>query len=102
MCPPWCAGGHHCTAAGGGEHRSEPQVWVTGYGALIATRVQRANGADWLETRQVIRLRPDVEIARDQAKLLLLGMHLTVLDVLAGKLGRVRQAYRRLTGVRVR
>lgn len=39
--PPWCAGGHHCTAAFGGEHASVQEVWAFGSMRLYARRHQR-------------------------------------------------------------
>lgn len=57
--PDWCAGGHHCTAPGG-EHASEPEVWETSVGRMVATRYQRAGtGASRMELRVVVSLPSD-------------------------------------------
>lgn len=66
--PDWCEQGHHCTAAGGGEHASAPLVWEVTAGRVIVTRQQRADGADWVEVRHVLQLpageRRQVEVIR--------------------------------------
>jgi hypothetical protein len=99
---PWCGGGHRCTAAAGGEHRSHPHTWLTSYGTLVVTRIRRADGRDRLEVRLVAELPGEEPRDRDTARLLVLALDLVTRDVLRGRLERVREAYRRLTGVRVR
>jgi hypothetical protein len=96
--PDWCAQGHRCAL---GEHRSEPLRFPAPYGALVATLV-RAGDRTHLEVHATVRLPPGEVRGRDVARLLLVGVDLTVRAVLAGRLGRVRAAYRRVTGVRVR
>jgi hypothetical protein len=71
------------------------------YGRLVATQVRRA-GTDHVELLATIRLPAGQPRARDMARLLAVGVDLTVRAVLAGHLGLIRAAYRRLTGVRVR
>jgi hypothetical protein len=44
----------------------------------------------------------DVALSRDVARSLVFAVDTTILDVLRGKLRRVREAYQRLTGARVR
>ena len=97
--PSWCAGGHRC---GLGEHRSDPQTWLTSYGTIVATRIRRADGRDRLELRAVVDLPGEDVLAQDVARLLAVGVDLTVRDVLHARLARLRRAYHRLTGVRVR
>ena len=101
-CPDWCAGAHRCTAAAGGEHRSDPQTWLTTDGTLVATRIRRVDGRERLEVRLVAELPAGEHRARDTARLIVLAVDLVVRDVLRGRLERVREAYRRLTGARVR
>ena len=101
-CPDWCAGGHRCTAAGGGEHRSDPHTWLTPYGTLVVTRIREARGQDRLEIRAVVDLPADQAAAHHLGRLLTVGVDLTVRALLAGRLARVRAAYRRATGARVR
>ena len=53
-CPPWCAGDHRCTAQHGypaGEHRSADITVRMPYAAIVCTRVERIDGAAWLEAR---------------------------------------------------
>lgn len=96
--PDWCAQDHRCNL---GEHRSDPQTWHLTYGGLVATRVRGA-GREWLEVRLMIRLHPDTNLARDTAGRLVVGLDLAVRDALAGRLARVKDQYRRLTGRAVR
>ncbi len=63
-CPAWCAGGHHCTARGGGEHTSTPEVWETSAGRVVATRTLHTRGVrGHLELRIVVPLPGDEETA---------------------------------------
>jgi hypothetical protein len=58
-CPPWCAGGHRCTARYGyrdGEHRSNPVTVRTPYGVMVCTRVQNVVGRARLELRLQVDL----------------------------------------------
>ena len=68
----------------------------------MATRIRRADGRERLEVRLVAELPASEHRARDTARLLVLAVDLVVRDVLRGRLQRVRDAYRRLTGTRVR
>lgn len=80
-CPWWCARDHQCTAQHGypnGEHRSEPQVWDTPYGRLIATRAQRPGTAGRLEIRASVRLPQDEASAHEQASRLAVEVDLTI------------------------
>jgi len=83
--PDWCARDHRCTAARlpGGEHRSDPSVWRTAYGTIIATRTGTNAGRTTLEVRTDVRLAGDVRTARRQASHLAVGIDLTVRAVLA-------------------
>lgn len=57
--PEWCVGGHHCTAKSrtDGEHASEPEIFRTGHGRIVATRYRRADGSrDRVEVRVVVDL----------------------------------------------
>lgn len=76
--PSWCARDHQCTAAHGGEHRSDPAVWKTPYGRLVAVRIQHVSGAGRLEVRTVVRLPADGSRARTQAANSLLGVDLAM------------------------
>lgn len=62
--PDWCAGGHHCTAADGGEHASDQLVWDTAEGQVIVTRYERTSGSQHLEVRHVLRLADEDEERR--------------------------------------
>ncbi len=101
-CPDWCARAHRGTAASGGEHRSHPHSWHTPYGALVATRLRGADGRNRIEVRLVATLPREEDRGRDTARMLVLALDLLARDVLRGRLGRVRDAYQRLTGARVR
>lgn len=58
--PDWCAGGHQCTAEmPAGEHASDPEVWRTEHGRVVATRHRNRRGNS-VEIRFVVRL-PDSE-----------------------------------------
>lgn len=96
----WCAGGYRCHPYTG-EHRGEPLSFPAPYGRLIATQVRRA-GRDHVELLATIRLPAGEVRARDVARLLAVGVDLTIRAVLAGRLGRLQAAYHRLTGARVR
>lgn len=84
--PSWCARDHTCTAGRlpGGEHRSEPMVWRTGYGTLIATRTQKPGGASNLDIRLVAGLHPRDEVAGVQVQALLTAVDAAVRSTLAG------------------
>jgi hypothetical protein len=69
-CPPWCGGGHLCTARYGyprGEHRSEPITVRTPYGVVVCSRVQSISGRGRLEIRLQVDLDPDERRAGVQA-----------------------------------
>jgi len=89
----WCTQDYRC---GLGEHRSDPLVWRTGYGRLIATRVER--GGDRLELLLSVRL-PD-QLGGLVARWLTIGVDLAVRAILGGHLGWLRPVYRRVTGTR--
>lgn len=82
QCPSWCAKGHRCTAQHGypsGEHRSEPLVWATEYGKLLATLAQHgAAPVGYLEVRAAVELPAAGELARWQAQRLAVGVDLTI------------------------
>lgn len=82
--PEWCAE-HRCTATRlpAGEHRSEPSVWRTPYGTLIVTRTLTNAGRSGVEVRADVRLAADEDRGRLQARLLVVGVDLTVRAVLA-------------------
>lgn len=85
QCPWWCARDHQCTAQHGypsGEHRSDPQVWNTPYGRLIATRVERLDGAGRLEIRASVRLPHDEARAHEQASTLAVEVDLAIRAVM--------------------
>jgi hypothetical protein len=99
--PDWCAGGHHCRAPLG-EHRSEPMTFRASYGAQVVTMIRDGRNQEWAEIRAVVRLERGGGLVRDDARRLVLGVDLIIRDVLAGRLRRVKQAYKRLTGTTVR
>jgi hypothetical protein len=69
-CPPWCAGGHRCTARFGyprGEHRSRPVTVRTGYGVVVCTRVQNVDGRGRLEIRLEVDLPSEESLAEVRA-----------------------------------
>lgn len=93
--PDWCGQGHRC---GLGEHRSEPLR----AGLVVGTRIQRHAGRSHLEIRASIPLPRDETAARDRARLALFAVDLILRAVAAGRLGPLREAYKRLTGTRIR
>jgi hypothetical protein len=62
--PEWCGQAHHCTAEGGGEHASAPNVWKTDAGKLVATRHQPVKGEAYATLRLVVALPADDTQAR--------------------------------------
>ncbi len=86
-CPAWCARGHHCTAQHGypsGQHRSEPAVWETSYGKLIALRIAGLDQSQAVELRPVVSL-PDASdaVADRYAQQILTAVHLAITAVIA-------------------
>lgn len=81
--PVWCAQGHHCTAELGGEHASEPTVWRTPLGRLVATRWQPVDGRPGhMEYRFVVPLPAGEERAQRFAQHLASVMQLAITRVL--------------------
>lgn len=93
--PDWCSGGHRCAL---GEHRSDVEV----RGLVAGTRIQRASGRGYLELRAMLPLPDSETAAADRARLAMWAVDLILRAVLAGRLGPLREAYRRLTGVQMR
>jgi hypothetical protein len=90
--PTWCARGHHCTACRNGrtgpttvgEHASEPEVWDTAHGRVVATRHRSAsNGTDWVEIRTVVALPSDEATAERLTRHLIATGHLVLSRVFA-------------------
>ena len=72
------------------------------YGAQVVTMIRDSRNQEWAEIRAVVRLERGGGLVRDDARRLVLGVDLIIRDVLAGRLRRVKQAYKRLTGMTVR
>jgi hypothetical protein len=86
-CPPWCAGGHRCTAQYGyqaGEHRSRPISVQTSYGLVICTRVQSLGGRSRLEIRLEVDLASQEQLAEAQAVKVADEVDRAVVGALAG------------------
>jgi hypothetical protein len=60
------------------------------------------NGVDDLEMRVMLPLPADDAAAADRVRLAMVAVDLILHVVLTGRLGPVREAYRRLTGVQLR
>jgi hypothetical protein len=69
--PWWCAQDHRCTALtlSDGAHISNPEIWTTLQGWVIATR-HRTRG-DWVELHTILQLPADEQIAEAKARHLL-------------------------------
>ncbi|GGM50976.1 hypothetical protein ACFFX1_34590 [Dactylosporangium sucinum] len=96
-CPSWCASDHRCTAQhgySGGEHRSEPLVWRTDYGTLMASRVETLSRAGHVELRLSVRLDSDDQVAALQARMLTAGVDLAASAILAAAKETGRPALR--------
>jgi len=93
--PDWCAAGHRC---GLGEHRSIVKV----HGLVAGTRILRESGRGYVELLAMVPLPAGEQAAADRARLAIWAVDMILRVVLAGKLEPLREAYRQLTGMRVR
>lgn len=102
-CPPWCGGGHYCTAQFGypsGEHRSEPRTWRLAWGVMVLTRVQRLGTPGRLEVRMQVDLSGAEPVAHDQAAAVVVEVDQAVRSALlaAGWLDAAQPEYVALPG----